>query len=499
MSNSQSGKLILGAAAAANAAGTEAALSVMRLGGNAVDAALAAAHMMGVVEPLDCGIGAGGFMTIYDSSTNTSEIIDFMGTSPQLAEYQLYSTNDDNGRFVIRVEGQHNQIGHRSIATPGVLRGFEMAHKRYGKLPIQVLLEPAIDKAKNGFPVSYKGALRMRRTTDILSLTSSCKNLYLKSDGNPFKEGEIIKNNDYAKVLEEIGRAGSASFYSGDISKLIVREIENNDGFLTPIDLKNYEAVRKRPAEYIFMGHNVITVPRPSTGALVFSGLKSLTDFPEVKDTQELLVRAMLRMFAERRKSFGDFNDKKGGQITESPETTSLCTLDVEGNAVSLTYSNNNHSGVVIPGTGILMNNQMALFSPWPGNPNEVSGGKRPVSSMMPSILLNGRSVRLILGASGSTRIPTSIMQILYRLLLQEKSLIEAITEPKLHAEAETLSADEDLCETAAPLAKKLGLSYQNSPGRDTSMGVVQAIQLDGGNMVTAIGDPRARGEGLVI
>ena len=119
---------------------------------------------------------------------------------------------------------------------------------------MQVLLEPAIDKAKNGFPVSYKGALRMRRTTDILSLTSSCKNLYLKSDGNPFKEGEIIKNNDYAKVLEEIGRAGSASFYSGDISKLIVREIENNDGFLTPIDLKNYEAVRKRPAEYIFKG-----------------------------------------------------------------------------------------------------------------------------------------------------------------------------------------------------------------------------------------------------
>ena len=94
-----------------------------------------------------------------------------------------------------------------------------------------------------------------------------------------------------------------------------------------------------------------------------------------MKDTQELLVRAMLRMFAERRKSFGDFNDENGGHITQTPETTSLCTLDVDGNAVSLTYSNNNHSGVVIPGTGILMNNQMALFSPWPGNPNEVSGG----------------------------------------------------------------------------------------------------------------------------
>ena len=489
----------LGAAASANPAGAEAAISMLRLGGNAVDAALAAAHVMGVVEPLDCGIGAGGFMVIYLASTNTSEVIDFMCTAPNCAEYQLYSTNDDDGRFVVRVEGQHNQLGHRSIATPGALRGFEMAHNRYGKLPMKTLLEPAIDKAKRGFPVSYKGALRMARTAKILSTTDACKTLYLKPEGDPFKEGEIIKNADYAAVLEEIGRSGNSSFYNGSICELIEKEMRDNDGFLTSADLRTYSAISKKPAEFEFLGNKVITAPPPSTGPLVFSGLQALMNFTEQNDHQELLARAMLKMFSDRRKSFGDLQGEEAANAAESAETTSLCTLDTEGNAVCLTYSNNNHSGVVIPKTGILMNNQMALFSPWPNNPNEISSGKRPVSSMMPSILLKNNSVKLVLGASGSTRIPTSLMQVLHRFFLQNKSLIEAITEPKLHAESETLLADEDLHERAIPLAKKLGLRYQNSPGRDTSMGVVQAIQLDTGNLATAVGDPRARGKGLVI
>ena len=489
----------LGAAASANPAGAEAAISMLRLGGNAVDAALAAAHVMGVVEPLDCGIGAGGFMVIYFASTNTAEVIDFMCTAPNCAEYQLYSTNDDDGRFVVRVEGQHNQLGHRSIATPGALRGFEMAHNRYGKLPMKTLLEPAIDKAKRGFPVSYKGALRMARTAKILSTTDACKTLYLKPEGNPFKEGEIIKNADYAAVLEEIGRSGNSSFYNGSICELLEKEMRDNDGFLTSADLRTYSAISKKPAEFEFLGNKVITAPPPSTGPLVFSGLQALMNFTEQNDHQELLARAMLKMFSDRRKSFGDLQGEGAANTAESAETTSLCTLDTEGNAVCLTYSNNNHSGVVIPKTGILMNNQMALFSPWPNNPNEISSGKRPVSSMMPSILLKNNSVKLVLGASGSTRIPTSLMQVIHRFFLQNKSLIEAITEPKLHAESETLLADEDLHERAIPLAKKLGLRYQNSPGRDTSMGVVQAIQLDTGNLATAVGDPRARGKGLVI
>jgi gamma-glutamyltranspeptidase/glutathione hydrolase len=182
----------------------------------------------------------------------------------------------------------------------------------------------------------------------------------------------------------------------------------------------------------------------------------------------------------------------------ESAETTSLCTIDAAGNAACLTYSNNNHSGVVIPRTGILMNNSMALFSPWPNNPNEIFGGKRPISSMMPTLLLRDGKVVMTIGASGSTRIPTSLMQVLYRLNIEGKSLFQAITEPKFHAEAETLMADEDMQNIARPLAVKMGLKYINSPGRDTSMGVVQVISIDKEGIVTAMGDPRARAKGMV-
>ena len=140
----------------------------------------------------------------------------------------------------------------------------------------------------------------------------------------------------------------------------------------------------------------------------------------------------------------------------------------------------------------------MALFNPWPNNLNGISPGKRPISSMMPSLLMRGGRIEMIIGASGSTRIMTSLMQVLYRTQIQQKSLVEALQEPKIHAEMETLLVDEDLSELAEPLAKKLGLTFKISPGRDTTMGVVQAIRLQENGWATAIGDPRTGAQGRV-
>ena len=145
------------------------------------------------------------------------------------------------------------------------------------------------------------------------------------------------------------------------------------------------------------------------------------------------------------------------------------------------------------------MNNSMALFSPWPDNPNAVVGGKRPISSMMPTLLFKNGKIKMAIGASGSTRIPTSLMQVLYRLTVEKKSIQTAISEPKLHAEAEIMMSDEDLLYVAKPLAQQMGLKYVISPGRDTSMGVVQAIHIDQENITTAIGDPRAKACGMVL
>ena len=493
--------MTIGAAAAANVEGADAAIRIMESGGNAIDAAIAAAHVMGVVEPLDCGIGAGGFMIIHDAASGRADSIDFLGTAPASARYALFATNSARGEYVIRVKGSHNQVGHRAVATPGTLAGFERIHARYGRLPMAELFTPAIELAENGFAVSYKGALRMSRTVGMLNHTQACRALYLKSGTEAPREGDWLVNRDYGATLRLIAKQGARAFYEGDVAEAILAEMRANDGFLTRDDLRNYKALWREPARGRFQGFDVATMAPPSSGGLVFAGLDALSRLTPVgeAETHEALARAMLRMFEARRTGFGDpAHVPISAASNESSETTSLCTLDAAGNAACITYSNNNHSGVVVPGTGILLNNQMALFSPWPDNPNQVTGGKRPVSSMMPTLLSRDGRVEMAIGASGSTRIPTSLMQVLHRVLVQGKSIVEAVAAPKLHAEVETLMADEDLEPIAGPIAARLGLEFRAVPGRDTTMGVVQAIHAVEAGTVTAIGDSRAKAQGRV-
>ena len=494
-------EMTIGAAAAANVEGADAAIRIMEAGGNAIDAAIAAAHVMGVVEPLDCGIGAGGFMIIHDAASGRVDSIDFLGTAPASARYALFATNNAQGEYVIRVKGNHNQVGHRAVATPGTLAGFAEMHARYGRLPMAELFAPAIELAEGGFAVSYKGALRMGRTIGMLNHTETCRALYLKSATEAPAEGDWLVNTDYAATLRLIAEQGARAFYEGDIAQAILAEMQDHDGFLCRDDLRDYRALWREPARGRFQGLDVATMAPPSSGDLVFAGLEALSrQRPDGEaGTHEALACAMLHMFEARRVGFGDPAYMAIGAASgESAETTSLCTLDAAGNAACITYSNNNHSGVVVPGTGILLNNQMALFSPWPDNPNQVIGGKRPVSSMMPTLLLRGGKVEMAIGASGSTRIPTSLMQVLHRVLVQGKSIIDALVEPKLHAEVETMMADEDLASTASAIAAKLGLDFRAVPGRDTTMGVVQAIHAGPNENVTAIGDSRAKAQGRV-
>jgi gamma-glutamyltranspeptidase / glutathione hydrolase len=496
----ETGDMTVGAAAAANVEGADAAIRIMETGGNAIDAAIAAAHVMGVVEPLDCGIGAGGFMIIHDAASGRTDSIDFLGTAPNQASYELFATNTAQGEYVIRVKGNHNQVGHRSVATPGTLAGFAGMHARYGKLPMAELFTPAIELAEAGFAVSYKGALRMGRTVGMLNHTEACRALYLKSETEAPAEGDWLTNRDYGATLRLIAAQGERAFYDGDIAAAILAEMKANDGFLTSEDLRDYKALWRDPAQGRFQGLDVATMAPPSSGSLVFAGLDALSRQTPAGGAgdHEALAEAMLHMFETRRVGFGDPAYLPDTAKSESAETTSLCTLDAAGNAACITYSNNNHSGVVVPETGILLNNQMALFSPWPDNPNQVVGGKRPVSSMMPTLLSRGGKVEMAIGASGSTRIPTSLMQMLHRVFVQGKSIIEAIDEPKLHAEVETMMADEDLEPIAAPIAERLGLAFRALPGRDTTMGVVQAIHAGADGSVTAIGDPRAKAQGRV-
>lgn len=501
----QSGKMTKGAVAAANADAVDAGISILEQGGNAVDAVIATAYAMGTVEPLDSGLGAGGFMIIHEASSGKTETIDFIGTAPVSARYQLYASKSSEGDYQIRVKGNANVYGHKAIAAPGSVRGFDKALKAYGSLDLATLLQPSIKLAEEGFKVSHKADIRMARAEDGLRTTAECARLLLKPDGSLFKKGDRMANPDYGKSLRILAEDGPETMYTGHLAEKIIAEMEANDGFLSREDLRNYKAIWREPAVGTYHGRTVATMPPPSSGALVLSGLRALAaeDNPGMDDN-ERLARAMLKMFEQRGAALGDpaFVDMDlsilglgGGQ---SGETTSLAAMDAEGNAACITYSNNNHSGVVVPGTGILMNNQMQLFNPWPQNPNEVIGGKRPASSMMPTLVFGDHGVELAIGASGATRIPTALMQVMFKLFQNNAPLQDALGDTRVHAEVETMLADAELGQSAQDLADRLGLELTMMPGRDPMLASVQAIHRRP-DEVTAAGDPRSRAVGRVI
>jgi gamma-glutamyltranspeptidase/glutathione hydrolase len=488
-----------GAVVAGNADAVDAGMAILTAGGNAFDAIVAAAYAMGVVEPLDNGIGGGGFATIYVAEQEQTLALDFIGAAPLAANYQLYQTHSPIDGYRITVRGRENERGHRSVAVPGAVAGLCTLLERFGTLPLGAVLEPAIALAENGFTIARKPALRLARTEETLRISAETVRVLLNPDGSLPSAGTAMRNADYGQSLRQLAAEGPACFYRGDIAARICADMAAHDGFLNANDLANYQARWRAPSWGQFAGRRLATMAPPSAGQLVLSGLRALEQQP-TGDRLRQRAQAMLTMFQRRGTAIGDPAfiplPRAAG---ESAETTSLAAIDGAGNAACITYSLNIHSGIVSPGTGMLLNNQMLLFDPWPGGSNAIIGGKRPTSSMMPTLAFNASGVELAIGASGSTRIPTALMQVIDHVFIGAESLQDAIAAGRIHAEAEQLLADADMADAAAVIADDLGLNCQLLAGRDPSMGSVQAIYRDpaSGN-VKAAGDPRAGGSGRV-
>ena len=483
-----------GAVAAGNPDAVNAGLALLADGGNAIDAIVAAAFAMGVVEPLDCGLGGGGFATVH--AGGVTECLDFIGAAPLTARYQLYQTHSPVDGYRISVRGRANELGHRSVAVPGAAAGLDALLARFGTRPLSAVLAPAIALAEDGYTIARKPALRLARTEESLRLTAETARVFLNPDGSVPTAGTPARSPDYAASLRQLAAAGAGDFYHGDLAAQIAADMAANGGFLTRHDLANYQARWRQPATGDFAGRRFATMAPPSAGQLVLAGLATLAG-DDGADRLLARARAMLAMFERRSAAFGDpaFVVSAG----ESDETTSLAAIDTAGNAACITYSLNIHSGVVTPGTGILLNNQMLLFDPWPGSPNSVVGGKRPTSSMMPTLAFGADGVELAIGASGSTRIPTALMQVMDRVFVGGESLDQAVGGGRIHAEAERLLVDEDMAAAAAPIAASLGLTTQVMAGRDPSLGAVQGIHSTGDGRLRAVGDPRAGATGGIL
>ncbi|WP_444902450.1 gamma-glutamyltransferase [Microbulbifer sp. SSSA007] len=442
-------------AVTANPHASRAAEQVLAQGGTAVDAAIAAQMVLGLVEPQSSGIGGGAFMLSYDADDKELQYYDGRETAPAAVD-EHYFMHEGKPRSFIRAV-----IGGYSVGVPGVIRMLEMAHKRDGKLPWESLFQPAIDLAENGFEISPRLHQLLLRLPSVAA-RPAIANYFFDSDGKPLPVGHKLKNHDYAQTLRMIAKGGSDAFYHGEIAKAIVEAVNNdpeNPGLLSLEDMATYKAKQREPLCSLFLEYRVCGADAPSSGGTTVGGiLGMLQQFPldkmEAGDDllTHLFIEASELAFADRNtySADADFvsvpskplvspdylssraalidpdsaNTAKPGnpsagtskrtmaQSPEMPNTSHLVVVDRYGNGVSMTTSIETGFGSRLLVKGFLLNNQLTDFSFTPrdadGNlvANRIQAEKRPRSSMSPTIVFNkDGSMRLLVGSPGGSRI----------------------------------------------------------------------------------------------
>ena len=451
---------------------------ILNKGGNAYDASIAIAFTLAVVLPRAGNIGGGGFMVMYDKETEKSYSIDYREKAPLLSTKDMYLNQD--GSFN---DQMLSTFGYLSIGVPGTVAGLWDVHKKFGSLPWSVLLEDAIYLAEKGFEITPFLADILFKYNEKLSFFDETKNIFQAS--YPDFKGELLVQTDLARTLKIISEKGRDGFYKGSVANKIAKAMKDNNGLITKSDLENYNPVWRKPLISQYRGNNVITMGPPSSGGLHIIQMLNILenyDLKEMnhnsKDYINLLTEVMKYAYSDRSKYLGDpdfydvpvekitskqygkriFNDIEIGQSkpvgevkpgmyleTESHETTHFSVADADGNIVSSTYTLNSTfgSGVVIGGTGIVMNNEMDDFSAAPGIPNqfnllgaeanEIAPNKRPLSSMTPTIVMKNNELFFTTGSPGGSRIISAVLQSILNIIDFEMNLEETIKARRIH------------------------------------------------------------------
>ena len=451
---------------------------ILNKGGNAYDASIAIAFTLAVVLPRAGNIGGGGFMVMYDQETKKPYSIDYREKAPLLSTKDMYLNQD--GSFN---DQMLSTFGYLSIGVPGTVAGLWDVHKKFGTLPWSVLLEDAIDLAEKGFEITPFLADILFKYNEKLSFFNETKNIFQASF--PDFKGELLIQTDLAKTLKIISEKGRDGFYKGSVANKIAKAMKDNNGLITKSDLENYNPVWRKPLISQYRGNNVITMGPPSSGGLHIIQMLNILENYDLKEVNHnskeyinLLTEVMKYAYSDRSKYLGDpdfydvpvekitsknygkriFNDIEIGQSkpvgevkpgmyleTESHETTHFSVADADGNIVSSTYTLNSTfgSGVVIKGTGIVMNNEMDDFSAAPGIPNqfnllgaeanEIAPNKRPLSSMTPTIVMKNNELFFTTGSPGGSRIISAVLQSILNIIDFDMNLEETTKARRIH------------------------------------------------------------------
>lgn len=516
-----------------NELATKAGMEILKRGGNAVDAAVATAFALGVVGPASSGVGGGGFMVIYQAKEKKAHVLDFRETAPIAAKRALYTKG---GRPVSAL----SLTGPLAVAVPGAVAGLAASLKRFGSLPLPAIMAPAIRYAREGFPLHPHLRDALKRSLPTIRKRPDFSRIFLRADAIP-DIGEKIRQPELSETLKAIAEKGSKVFYEGWIAQAIAERLKTAGGVLTSEDLKNYKPVWREPLLGTYRQRLVITMPPPSSGGIALIQMLNVLEgyqlglIPHNSATYlHLLAEAMKHAFADRAQYLGDpdfikvpveklISKKYATKIrshispvrtyptkfygisslkTEKGGTTHFGVLDGSGNAVSCTLTINTRFGskILVPRTGIILNNEMDDFSIHAGIPNvyglignkanSLQPKKRPLSSMTPTIILQGDRPVLIVGASGGPRIITVTLQTILNTLDYHMPLKKAVQSPRVHHQwiPNELRVEGKISRNTIKSLRRRGHVVR---GKKT-IGVVQAILIKRGQM-TAVADSRKR------
>jgi gamma-glutamyltranspeptidase/glutathione hydrolase len=467
-----------GAVASAEAHASEIGLEVLRAGGNAIDAAVAVGFALGVTHPSAGNIGGGGFMVVR-LADGSSFAVDYREMAPGAAHRDMYL--DPKGDPT-----KESRVGPRAAGVPGVVAGFALAHERWGTKPWKELVDPAVGLARDGWSLDEWHAKDLeygsKRMADAGYPESAA--VFRKQDGSTFAPGDRWAQPDLGATLAAIAEGGAAAFYGGELAGRMAEGVQAAGGLWTVEDLAGYRAIERQPLVFDYRGHEIVAMPPPSAGGVV---LRQILAAQEVMDTKQhpwhsamqihLYLETLRRTYADRNLLLGDpdfvsvpmeklldvsyIGDRvadidpekatpsdqvgAGVELKESEQTTHFSIVDDAGNAVSNTFTLNGGFGakMVIPGTGVILNNEMDDFTAKPGTPNmfglvqgpqnAIAPGKRMLSSMTPTIVSKDGKLRAVLGSPGGPTITTTVAQILTQLVDYGHDLTRAVAEPRLH------------------------------------------------------------------
>jgi gamma-glutamyltranspeptidase / glutathione hydrolase len=517
---------------------TEVGVQVMRDGGNAVDAAVATAFALAVVYPEAGNVGGGGFM-VARLADGTTAALDFREKAPLAAHRDMFL--DAGGNLTDR-----SVVGHLASGVPGAVMGLWVAHQRFGSRPWADLLEPAIRLAAEGFAVDAHVAGTLRTRAARLSRFEGSAALFLP-DGEPLQEGSLWRNPDLAGVLRRIADRGAAGFYEGETADLIVAEMRRGGGIITHEDLRSYRAEWRTPVQFTYRGHRILSMPPASSGGITLAIMANVLEgYPldrlgwHSDAALHLTAEAMRRAFADRNHFLGDPDfvefpeewlisqayaaqlrgtiDRQQatpsqqvrpglGEAVEPEHTTHFSVVDPFGNAVALTTTINSlyGSAVTVSGAGFLLNNEMDDFAAKPGAPNQfglvqgeanaIEPGKRMLSAMTPTIVLdrNGE-VLMVTGARGGPRIISAVFQVISNVLDYGMDVATAVRTPRIHHQhlPDVLYYERDgLADHLMDQLRLMGHAVEPRPTVGTAPSILRR-----GTTWTGSADPRTGGLG---